>query len=346
MEADITAPDLGATTPPTSRHEQADAAAVTCRAPSNDTPDAGRERQPDAAPRAVRSFPAQERGGAQAGAASPASAPTSTPRSAPDPWSVAGVTLHSRLLLGTAHYPSPRLLADAAAASGAQIFTVGLRRLQPESGGGQAFWQRIQALGGHLLPNTAGCHGADQAVNLARMARELFGTHWIKLEVVGDDYTLQPDPFGTLQAAETLVREGFAVFAYTTDDLVLARRLHDAGVAAVMPWAAPIGSGRGPQNLHALRTLRERLPDAVLIVDAGLGKPSHAAQVMELGFDAVLLNTAVAEAADPVRMAAAFAHAVQAGRLGHRAGTMPERDTAQASTPTVGMPFWHEAESG
>ncbi len=263
---------------------------------------------------------------------------------APDSWSVAGASLGSRLFLGTSHYPSPQVLAQAAQASGAQVFTVGLRRLQPESGGGQAFWQRIRALGGHLLPNTAGCHGAQQAVNLARMARELFGTRWIKLEVIGDDYTLQPDPFGTLEAATVLAAEGFSVFAYTTDDLVLARRLLDAGVAAVMPWAAPIGSGRGPQNLQALRTLRERLPDAVLVCDAGLGRPSHAAQVMEIGFDAVLLNTAVAEAADPVRMAAAFGAAVRAGRDGFLAGIMPERDTAQASTPTVGMPFWHEAQ--
>ena len=259
-----------------------------------------------------------------------------------DTWTVGGVTLGSRLLLGTSRYPSPQVLAQAAAASGAEVFTVGLRRLQPESGGGQAFWQRIRELGGQLLPNTAGCHGAQQAVNLARMARELFGTSWIKLEVIGDDYTLQPDPFGTLEAAATLAAEGFAVFAYTTDDLVLARRLLDAGVAAVMPWAAPIGSGRGPQNLQALRTLRERLPDAVLVCDAGLGRPSHAAQVMEIGFDAVLLNTAVAEAADPVRMAAGFAAAVRAGRDGFLAGIMPERETAQASTPTVGMPFWHE----
>ncbi len=272
-----------------------------------------------------------------------AAAPPAAPAQADDAWHAAGVALQSRLLLGTSRYPSPQVLDDAVAASGAQVLTVGLRRLQPESGGGQAFWQRIAALGCHLLPNTAGCHTAEQAVNLALMARELFGTSWIKLEVIGDDYTLQPDPFGTLEAAERLVREGFAVFAYTTDDLVLARRLHDAGVAAVMPWAAPIGSGRGPQNLHALRTLRERLPDAVLVVDAGLGKPSHAAQVMELGYDAVLLNTAVAEAADPVRMAAAFAQAVRAGRLGFMAGAMPERDTARASTPTVGMPFWHEA---
>jgi thiazole synthase len=260
-----------------------------------------------------------------------------------DAWQVGGVSLGSRLLLGTSRYPSPQVLAQAAAASGAQVFTVGLRRLQPESGGGQAFWQRIRELGGHLLPNTAGCHSAQQVVNLARMARELFGTSWIKVEVIGDDYTLQPDPFGTLEASSTLVAEGFDVFAYTTDDLVLARRLLDVGVAAVMPWAAPIGSGRGPQNLQALRTLRERLPDAVLICDAGLGRPSHAAQVMEIGFDAVLLNTAVAEAADPVRMAGAFASAVRAGRDGFLGGIMPERELAQASTPTVGMPFWHEA---
>lgn len=256
---------------------------------------------------------------------------------------VAGAELDSRLFLGTAHYPSPEILARAAAASRAQVFTVGLRRLQPETGGGAAFWQRVQALGGHLLPNTAGCHDPAQAVNLARMARELFGTDWIKLEVIGDDLTLQPDPWGTVEAARTLVAEGFQVFAYTTDDLVVARRLVDAGVAAVMPWAAPIGSGRGPQNLGALRTLRERLPDTVLVVDAGLGRPSHAAQVMELGFDAVLLNTAVAEAADPVAMAEAFAAAVHAGRLAHTAGIMAEREMAQASTATVGLPFWHSA---
>ncbi len=274
-------------------------------------------------------------------AAAPPAAAAAAPPS--DAWTVAGVRLQSRLLLGTSHYPSPQVLAQAAAACAAEVFTVGLRRLQPESGGGQAFWQRVRELGGRLLPNTAGCHGAQQAVNLARMARELFATDWIKLEVIGDDYTLQPDPFGTLEAARVLAAEGFAVFAYTTDDLVLARRLLDCGVAAVMPWAAPIGSGRGPQNLQALRTLRERLPDAVLVCDAGLGRPSHAAQVMEIGFDAVLLNTAVAEAADPVRMAGAFAAAVRAGRDGWLGGIMPERQTAQASTPVVGMPFWHEA---
>jgi len=258
-----------------------------------------------------------------------------------DTWQVAGTTLSSRLLLGTAHYPSLQVLADAVASSGTEVLTVGLRRLQPETGGGNHFWQRVQSLGCHVLPNTAGCHSADEAVTLAHMAREIFGTPWIKLEVIGDDYTLQPDLQATLDAAKQLVRDGFSVFAYTTDDLVMAQRLHGVGCAAVMPWAAPIGSGRGPMNPYALETLRRRLPDAVMVVDAGLGRPSHAATVMEFGFDAVLLNTAVAQAGDPVRMARAFANAVSAGRDAFEATPMPERSAAQASTPTVGMPFWH-----
>ncbi|HEV8311895.1 MAG TPA: thiazole synthase [Burkholderiaceae bacterium] len=259
-------------------------------------------------------------------------------------WSVAGVELQSRLLLGTSHYPSLQVLSDAVQASGTEVLTVGLRRLQPEAGGGSSFWQRIQSLGCRVLPNTAGCHSAQEAITLAQMAREIFGTAWIKLEVVGDDYTLQPDPFGTVEAAKALVRDGFAVFAYTSDDLIVAQRLRDAGCAAIMPGAAPIGTGRGPLNPHALATLRERLPDAVLVVDAGLGRPSHAAQVMELGFDAVLLNTAVAQAGDPVGMARAFAQGVEAGRGAFEATPMPERQAAQASTPTVGMPFWHAVE--
>ena len=259
-------------------------------------------------------------------------------------WTVAGVTLRSRLLLGTSHYPSLQCLSDAVKASGTEVLTVGLRRLQPEGGGGNSFWQRIQSLGCHVLPNTAGCHSAQEAITLAQMAREIFGTPWIKLEVVGDDYTLQPDPFGTVEAAKALVRDGFAVFAYTSDDLIVAQRLRDAGCAAIMPGAAPIGTGRGPLNPQALMILRERLPDAVLVVDAGLGRPSHAAQVMEWGFDAVLLNTAVAQAGDPVRMARAFAQGVEAGRGAFEATLMPERQAAQASTPTVGMPFWHAVE--
>jgi thiazole synthase len=256
-------------------------------------------------------------------------------------WQVAGATLSSRMLLGTSHYPSLQVMSDAVQASATQVLTVGLRRLQPESGGGNHFWQKVKSLGCHVLPNTAGCHNADEAVTLAHMAREIFDTPWIKLEVIGDDYTLQPDLMATLDAATRLARDGFAVFAYTTDDLVTAQRLHAAGCAAVMPWAAPIGTGRGPMNPYALETMRRRMPDAVLVVDAGLGKPSHAAQVMELGFDAVLLNTAVAQAGDPVRMARAFAQATAAGRAAYESTPMPERSAAQASTPTVGMPFWH-----
>ncbi len=257
------------------------------------------------------------------------------------PLTVGGKTLSSRFFLGTSHYPSPQVMSDAVRASGCEVLTVGLRRLQPESGGGNSFWQRIQALGCHILPNTAGCHSAEEAITLAQMAREIFGTTWIKLEVIGDDYTLQPDTHATLHAATVLAKEGFAVFAYTTDDLVIAQRLRDAGCAAVMPWAAPIGTGRGPLNPYALEIMRRRLPDAVLVVDAGIGRPSHAAAVMELGFDAVLLNTAVAQAGDPVRMARAFADGVAAGRAAYESTPMPERAAAQASTPTVGVPFWH-----
>ncbi|MDY0331588.1 MAG: thiazole synthase [Thiomonas sp.] len=262
--------------------------------------------------------------------------------SQPDPLEVGGVSLHNRLFLGTARYPAPSVLAEAVQAAQVQVLTVSLRRLAPEHQSGQAWWQRIQSLGAHLLPNTAGCHCAEEAITLAHMAREIFGTHWIKLEVIGDDYTLQPDPWDTVCATQTLVREGFAVFAYTTDDLVTALKLRDAGAAAIMPWAAPIGTGAGPRNLPALRTLRERLPDSVLVVDAGIGAPHHAAQVMELGYDAVLVNTAVAEAGDPVAMARAFALAVQSGRLSRRALPMREREVAQASTPLVGVPFWHQ----
>ncbi|HOI65594.1 MAG TPA: thiazole synthase [Thiomonas arsenitoxydans] len=262
--------------------------------------------------------------------------------SQPDPLQVGGVSLNSRLFLGTARYPAPSVLAGAVQAAQVEVLTVSLRRLAPESQSGQAWWQRIREMGRHLLPNTAGCHSAEEAITVAQMAREIFGTHWIKLEVIGDDYTLQPDPWGTVAAAQTLVREGFAVFAYTTDDLVTALKLRDAGVAAIMPWAAPIGTGAGPRNLPALRTLRERLPDSVLVVDAGIGAPHHAAQVMELGYDAVLVNTAVAEAGDPVAMARAFTLSVQAGRLAHCALPMRTREVAQASTPMVGVPFWHQ----
>lgn len=261
-----------------------------------------------------------------------------------DTWSIGGTVLRSRFLLGTAGYPSPQVLHDAIEASGSQVLTLGLKRTLAVPGGGDnGFVQTIrdtaQARGAHLLPNTAGCRSAREAITLAHMARELLGTHWIKLEVVGDEQTLQPDPFELIEAARQLIKDGFEVLPYCTDDLVSAQRLVDAGCRILMPWAAPIGSGLGLLNPWALRTLRARLPGITLIVDAGLGAPSHATAAMELGMDAVLLNSAVSQATHPVRMAAAFAHAVQAGRMGHLAGLMPTSDVAVATTPVGGQPF-------
>lgn len=259
-----------------------------------------------------------------------------------DRWQVAGISLASRFLLGTAGYPSPEVLGQAIVASGAEVVTVGLRRALAV-GGDNGFVATVRAAvqrqGARLLPNTAGCRTAREAVQLAQMARELYDTPWLKLEVVGDEHTLQPDPFELLQAAQQLVREGFVVWPYCTDDLVLCRRLLDAGCPVLMPWGAPIGSGQGLLNPFALRTLRERLPDATLIVDAGIGAPSHATQALELGFDAVLLNSAVAQARDPVRMAGAFRAAVQAGRAAWQAGVLARQDFAVPSTPVGGAPL-------
>lgn len=244
-----------------------------------------------------------------------------------------GVTLDSPLMLGTAQYPSPAILAEAFRASEAAVATVSLRR---ESGAGQDFWALIRELGVRLLPNTAGCHTAREAVTTAQMARELFQTNWIKLEVIGNSETLQPDPFELLEAARLLCDDGFEVFPYTTEDLVLAERLVEVGCRVLMPWGAPIGSGLGLNNRYGLRSLRSHFPDIPLVVDAGLGLPSHAADAMELGYDAVLLNTAVAKAGDPVAMARAFAMAAEAGRLAQQADPMEPRDMAAPSTPVIG----------
>ena len=271
--------------------------------------------------------------------------PPPSPRDAA-PLTFYGERLESRLLLGTARYPSPAVMADAVRASGTQVLTLTLRRQSPQQLGGSSIWEHIAGLGCRLLPNTAGCHSAREAVALAQMSREIFATDWLKLEVTGDDYNLQPDPFELLSATEQLVKLGFKVFAYSTDDLVLCTRLRDVGCSVIMPWGAPIGTGKGLTDPDALRTLRARLPDATLVVDAGIGVPSHAAQALEMGFDAVLLNTAVAKADDPVRMAAAFACAVEAGRLAYEAGAMAASDAAQPSTPVVGTPFWQEGQGG
>ena len=257
-------------------------------------------------------------------------------------WQIGDVTLESRFFLGSAGYPSPEVLRQSILAAGAQVVTLGLRRQLGIDGNARSdngFVDVVRSTGVHLLPNTAGCRSAREAVTLAMMSRELLGTHWLKLEVIGDEQTLQPDPWELVQAADELVRNGFEVFPYCTDDLVSCQRLLDVGCRILMPWGAPIGSGQGLINPWALRTLRARLPDVPLVVDAGIGAPSHAAQAMELGYDAVLLNSAVAQAHDPVRMAAGFRDAIAAGRAGYEAGIIQPQDMAVASTPVTGRPF-------
>jgi thiazole synthase len=247
--------------------------------------------------------------------------------------------LRSRLFLGTAGYPSPAVLMEAVKASRAEFVTVSLRRESSGERAGQGFWSIIRDLGVRVLPNTAGCHSVKEAVTTAQMAREVFGTSWIKLEVIGEGDTLQPDVFGLVGAARILSAEGFEVFPYTTEDLVVAEKLLAAGCRVLMPWGAPIGSGRGLNNLFGLKALRAHFPDVPLVIDAGIGVPSHAAQAMELGFDAVLINTAISQAANPARMAEAFAQAVEAGRAARLAGPMEPRDLAVPSTPVIGKAF-------
>ena len=250
-----------------------------------------------------------------------------------------GVTLANGLMLGTAQYPSPAILADAFKRSAASVATVSLRRESGKDRAGQDFWQLIRDLDVHVLPNTAGCHSVKEAVTTAHMAREVFGTKWIKLEVIGEEDTLQPDVFGLVEAAQILTEDGFQVFPYTTEDLVVADRLLQVGCEVLMPWGAPIGSGLGLNNIFGLRAMRAHFPDVPLVIDAGLGLPSQAAQAMELGFDAVLLNTAVAKAGNPAVMAEAFATAVRAGQLVQVADPIEPRDMAAPSTPVIGKAF-------
>lgn len=250
-----------------------------------------------------------------------------------------GTKFHSRLFVGTAQYPSPAVLAEAVKTAKTDVVTVSLRRESGASRAGESFWALIRELGVKVLPNTAGCRTVKEAVTTAQMAREVFGTAWIKLEVIGEDDTLQPDIFGLVEAAGILVREGFQVFPYTTEDLVVAEKLLGVGCEVLMPWGAPIGSGRGLNNPFGLKALRKHFANVPLIVDAGIGAPSHAAAAMELGYDAILLNTAIAKAGDPVAMAKAFALAIEAGRLAYCAEPMQPRDMAEPSTPLLGRAF-------
>jgi thiazole synthase len=255
-----------------------------------------------------------------------------------DALSIAGTALASRLFLGTGGFPSLELLSAAIAASGSGLVTVALRRVAPGGAGARASLLDVLAESGvRLLPNTAGCHTARDAVVTARLAREAFATDWIKLEVIGDEDTLLPDAPELLRAAEELVDEGFVVLPYTTDDPVLARRLVDVGCAAVMPLGSPIGSGMGIRNPYNITLIREAV-DVPVVLDAGVGTASDAAQAMELGCDAVLAASAIARAQDPVGMAAAMAAGVRAGRLARLSGRIPRRTYATASTPDEGLP--------
>jgi thiazole synthase len=256
-----------------------------------------------------------------------------------DALTIAGRRMRSRLLLGTGGFPSLELLAEAIAVSDCELVTVALRRVDatPTQSGGSSLLHVLAEAGVQVLPNTAGCHTARDAVITARMAREAFATDWIKLEVIGDEDTLLPDAPELLRAAEELIDEGFVVLPYTTDDPVLARRLADLGCAAVMPLGSPIGSGMGIRNPYNIALIREAV-DVPVVLDAGIGTASDAALAMELGCDAVMAASAIARAQDPVAMARAMRAAVAAGRLARGAGRIPRRHYATASTPEHGLP--------
>ena len=253
----------------------------------------------------------------------------------PDNLVIAGRAFTSRLIVGTGKYRSFPEMARAHATSGAEMVTVAVRRVNLTDRSKESLLDYIDREKIFILPNTAGCYTADEAVRTARLAREVGLSHWIKLEVIGDQQTLFPDTEQLIEATRILVREGFVVLPYTNDDLIAARKLIDVGAAAVMPLAAPIGSGLGIQNVSNLRILRERVTEVPLIVDAGVGVASDAAEAMELGADGVLMNTAIAEAQDSVLMAEAMRLAVEAGRKAFLAGRMPRRDYANASSPTT-----------
>ncbi len=251
-----------------------------------------------------------------------------------DEFVLAGKTFASRLIIGTGKYRSFNEMQAAHRASGAEMVTVAVNRV-PLDRKTESFLDYLDPAM-QILPNTAGCYDADHAIRTARLAREALGTDWIKLEVIGDPVTLLPDNEQTLDAARILIKEGFIVLPYFSDDLIMAKKLLDAGCPAVMPLAAPIGSGMGVQNPSNLRIMREQLPDATIIVDAGVGVPSDAAVAMELGADAILMNTAIAEARDSEKMAAAMNLAVRAGRMAYLSGRMPKRLYASASSPIEG----------
>ena len=250
---------------------------------------------------------------------------------------IAGRTFRSRLMIGTGKYRSFPEMVRCHEASGAEVVTVAVRRVNLTDRSKESMLDHIDRSKYFILPNTAGCYNVDDAVRTARLGREVGLSNWVKLEVIGDEQTLYPDVVGLLEATKILVSEGFVVLPYTNDDLITAKRLVDAGAAAVMPLAAPIGSGLGIQNFTSLRIIREQITAVPLIVDAGVGTASDACQAMELGFEGVLLNTAVALASESDKMAAAMGHAVQAGRLAYLSGRMERKLYASASSPLQGV---------
>ena len=253
-------------------------------------------------------------------------------------WQLANTQLKSRFLIGSATYPSLQILNDAITGSESEIITVSLTRAKFNVSDNQ-FFNLLTNMPCHLLPNTAGCSSAKEAISTARLAREVFKTNWIKLEVIGDDYTLHPNSIELIKATEVLIKDGFTVFPYCSDDVIICKELVNLGCEILMPMAAPIGSGQGLLNPFNLSLLRSSFPNINLIIDAGIGKPSHAVAAMELGFDGVLLNTAVSNAVNPVQMAQAFKFAIQSGRLAYEAGMMPARNFATTSTPYFNRPF-------
>src|SRR5579863_3210185 len=254
-----------------------------------------------------------------------------------DTFTIAGREFHSRLFVGTGKYRSNQEMARCHAASGSEVVTVAVRRVNLTDKSKESLLDYIDRSKLFILPNTAACYTADDAIRTAHLAREVGLSNWIKLEVIGDQKTLFPDNEGLLEATRTLVKDGFVVLPYTNDDVVNARKLVDAGAAAVMPLAAPIGSGLGIQNVTNLRILREVITSVPLIVDAGVGTASDATIAMELGADGVLMNTAIAEAEDAEKMARAMKLAVESGRLAYESGRMPKRLYASASSPLAGV---------
>lgn len=250
---------------------------------------------------------------------------------------IAGKAFQSRLLIGTAKYPNPQTMLAAIEASGAEIVTVSIRRINVQETTSESIIKYLEEKNLFFLPNTAGCYTAKDAVLTAQLARESLNTNWIKLEVIGDDETLFPDTVELLKAAEQLLNDGFIVLAYTNDDPITCKKLYNLGCHAVMPLASPIGSGMGIRNPYNLQIIREQLPDIPLIIDAGIGTASDAAIAMELGYDGVLLNTAISQAQHPVQMAEAMKLAIKAGRLAFEAGRIPRKLYATASSPLEGI---------